>query len=176
MVAPHTSNFDFFIGRIAYYSSGLKIKFLIKQEAFIFPFQTLLRSFGGIPVNRSKKSNLVQRIVHMFENNDRFLIAVTPEGTRKLSTEWKKGFYFIAQQAKVPIALGYIDYKKKEGGYGPIITPSGDYEKDLKFIEDFYRNITPKHPEKFNLSPQKGTSSKREKTVDELKNQYCCRK
>lgn len=176
MVAPHTSNFDFFIGRLAYYSSGLKIKFLIKQEAFIFPFRNILKSFGGIPVNRKEKSNMVAQIAKMFEDNDRFLIAVTPEGTRRLSSQWKKGFYYIAKKAKVPIALGYIDYKKKEGGYGPMITPGDDYEKDLKFIENFYKDVNPKYPEQFSLSPKIKTPVKPKKATRELENQYCCRK
>lgn len=176
VAAPHTSNFDFFIGRLAYYYTGLKISFLIKKESFTFIMGPMLRAAGGIPVDRNKNTNLVERLVEIYKSKESFLLAITPEGTRKLTNKWRKGFYYIALNANVPIALVYVDYKKKEGGYGPIITPSGNYEKDLKIIQDFFRTITPKYPEKCNLTYQTKVHTTDEKTVRELKGQYCCEK
>jgi len=176
IAAPHTSNFDFFIGRLAYWYTGLKISFLIKKESFNFIMGPMLVASGGIPVDRSKNTHLVDRVAEMFNTRDSFYVAITPEGTRQLTPKWRKGFYHIALKANVPIALVYVDYKKKEGGYGPIITPSGDYEKDLKIIQDFYKTITPKYPKKSNLSPITKTSSKTEKSIKELKGQYCCKR
>lgn len=152
--APHTSNLDFIIGRLAFYKLGIKTKFLIKQELFKFPMGSLLKAMGGIPVNRGKKNNMIEFVADLFKNSDNLAVVITPEGTRKYNTHWKKGFYHIAEKANVPVICGFIDYAKKEGGIGPVFYPSpGNFEKDFKLIEDFYRDKTACHPENFNLSP-----------------------
>ncbi|MBP7850427.1 MAG: 1-acyl-sn-glycerol-3-phosphate acyltransferase [Lentimicrobiaceae bacterium] len=153
--APHTSNWDFFIGKLGFVSKGIPVRFLIKKEAFRFPLGPLVRALGGIPVDRSHSSNLVPQIAAMYKEHQKLMIVITPEGTRKLNRNWKKGFYYIASMAQVPIVLGYLDYGKKEGGLGPVFHPTGDYEADLRRIEDFYRDKTARHPEKFNLSQQR---------------------
>jgi len=89
----------------------------------------------------------------LFDSSDSLFVVITPEGTRKKVTQWKKGFYMIALEAGVPIACSYIDYGKKAGGIGPIVIPSGNFEDDLDIIQDFYRGMKAKHPERFNLSP-----------------------
>ena len=90
----------------------------------------------------------------MFQKTDSLFITITPEGTRSLNRNWKRGFYYIAEHAHVPIALGFLDYKNKIGGVGGIFMPTGDYEADLKHIEAFYFDKEARHPEKFNLSLQ----------------------
>lgn len=153
--APHTSSWDFVIGRAAFYSKGINnINFLIKKEMFKFPLGLIIRSLGAIPIDRSKNNNTIQIVSKMFEEEENFLLLLTPEGTRSYSKNWKKGFYHIAVNAKVPIVLVYINYAKKEGGFGPVINPSGNFEEDFRFITDFYKDKTAKYPEKFNLSPQ----------------------
>ena len=149
-VAPHTSYWDFVIGRLAYWLLGVKASFLIKKEVFRFPFKRLLLHIGGIPVDRGRSSKMVDQVVERFMKSESLFIVITPEGTRKPVKQWKKGFYYIATQAKVPIALGYLDYAKKEGGVGKVIIPNGDIESQMKEIKDFYRRMTPKHPERFN--------------------------
>ncbi len=153
VAAPHTSNWDFFIGRFAYFVMGVNVKFLIKKEVFKGIFGKILRSWGGIPIDRSKSQNMVEQVAALFEQEGSLYIVITPEGTRSLVDKWKKGFYYIALKAGVPIALAYMDYAKKEGGIGPTIHPGDDFEKDFKMIENFYKDKTPKYPEKFNLSP-----------------------
>ncbi|MEA2022529.1 MAG: lysophospholipid acyltransferase family protein [Candidatus Caldatribacteriota bacterium] len=155
VAAPHTSNYDFIIGRLAYSSMGIKANFLIKKEVFKFPFSGMFKAMGGIPVDRGKRNNMIGQIAGLFDKHESLYVVITPEGTRKLVRKWKKGFYLIAQKANIPIALGYINYAKKEGGVGPVIIPTGDYNKDLITIQDFYRDITPRHPAKFNLSSEK---------------------
>lgn len=150
-MAPHTSNWDFVVGRLAFASQGVRVHLMIKKESFFFPLGMVLRALGGIPVDRRQSQNTVKTITKHFEESDRFFLIITPEGTRKRVERWKKGFYFIAQTAEVPIALGYLDYGKKEGGIGPIIYTSGDFDKDLARIQDFYRDKQPCHPGKFNL-------------------------
>jgi 1-acyl-sn-glycerol-3-phosphate acyltransferase len=152
--APHTSNWDFVIGRMAFWYFGIKVRFLIKKEMFKPLLGPFLKSMGGIPVDRSRNSGMVGQVAALFEKYDTLFVVITPEGTRKLVPKWKKGFYFIASKAKVPIALGYLDYKLKEGGIGRVIYPTGNFEKDFPEIEDFYREKHPKYPEKFNLSPE----------------------
>ena len=139
-------------GRLTYWASDVNIRILIKKESFIFPVGFLLRKLGGIPVDRGKKNNMVTKAVELLTQNESMVIVITPEGTRKLSRQWKKGFYVIAIEAKVPIVLAYIDYKTKTGGVGEIFYPTGDYEKDMVYILDFYKGKTARHPELFNLS------------------------
>ena len=95
---------------------------------------------------------MVTKAVELFDQNESMVIVITPEGTRKLSRQWKKGFYVIAMEAKVPIALAFIDYRRKMGGLGEIFYPTGDYEKDIAYILNFYKDKTARHPELFNLS------------------------
>lgn len=150
--APHTSNLDYFIGMMFIYSAGVKVNVIIKKESFFWPFSGLLKKAGGIPIDRKGASNKVDAIASLIKKQESINLAITPEGTRSLSTTWKKGYYYIALKAEVPILLTSIDYKKKEGHFGPVIFPSGDYEKDLKKIEEFYRGVNAKYPEKYNLS------------------------
>ena len=107
-----------------------------------------------MPVDRGRSSNMVDQVVEMFNQKDRFSLVITPEGTRKLTPHWKKGFYYIATKANVPIYLAYLNYEKKEGGAGKIFYPTGDYEKDMMEIEGFYKDKIAKFPENFNLSKE----------------------
>ncbi len=150
IVAPHTSNLDFVIGRLVFNVLGIKVKFLIKKEAFIFPFGFFLKKLGGIPVDRKRKTNIVDQLINEFNESDQLVLIITPEGTRSYVSSWKKGFYYIAKKANVPVVLGFLDYKKKEAGLGPVIWPAGNYDEDSIIIKRFYQNITGRHPEKFN--------------------------
>ncbi|MDP4291342.1 MAG: 1-acyl-sn-glycerol-3-phosphate acyltransferase [Bacteroidota bacterium] len=153
IVAPHTSNWDFVIGWLAFNVLGLPTKFLIKKEAFFWPLGKVLRKMGGIPIDRSKSNNVIMEVAHLFSTHDDLIIIITPEGTRKYTKNWKKGYYYIAEYAKVPIAVAYIDYRKKMGGISFFLTPSGDYNKDFEKIRTLYYDKQAKYPEKFNLSP-----------------------
>ncbi len=145
--APHTSNWDFPIGRLYFYVFKIPVRFFIKKEWFFFPMNLLLHYLGGIPVNRGKNSNLTEQIVKSFEKHEKLAMLVTPEATRKYNPEWKKGFYYIALRANVPIVLGFVDYSTKSLGIGPILNPSGDIDADMKFILDFYRTKKGKYPD-----------------------------
>ena len=153
LAAPHTSNFDFVYGRFGATILGMKTRFLIKKEAFKWPLGWFIKQAGGIPVDRKKNNNIIEVVTDLFEKNDSFYLMVTPEGTRSLVSKWRRGFYAIAMAAQVPIGCVYLDYRKREVGLGLIIHPSGDYEKDLKLIQDFYKDKAARHPDRFNLSP-----------------------
>jgi len=154
IVAPHTSSWDFVIGRLTFWASRVKIKVLIKKEVFVGPFGWFLKRMGSLPVDRGKNNHLIEQLAALYNESDSLVVVITPEGTRRMAKQWKKGFYMLAMAANVPIALAYIDYREKSGGIGPILYPTGDYNQDMEFIQDFYRNKTAKHPEFFNLSPQ----------------------
>ena len=147
IAAPHTSNWDAFIMLTAAYIYRLKIKWFVKDAAFVFPLGILVRAVGGIPIDRSKRKNVVGQAVESFGNNEHFVLAVPPEATRKHSTSWKTGFYHIARGAGVPIVLGYIDYSRKVAGLGPAFIPTGDLVEDFKVFAEFYQKVTPKYPE-----------------------------
>jgi len=153
VMAPHTSMKDFWIGRFAFWNICLPVGFLIKKEMFWFPMGMMLRSMGGIPVNRKKSGSLTESVVNLFRSKDRLMLVITPEGTRKYNPQWKRGFYRIAEMAEVPILLGYVDYKTKVAGIGKLFFPSGNYESDLQEIQKFYYDISARYPEKFHLSP-----------------------
>lgn len=111
-----------------------------------------MRATGGIPVDRSKHNNLVDSMIHMFEERDELILMIPAEGTRSFVKEWKSGFYHTAMGAKVPIVMGYLDYGKKVAGFGDLFYPTGDYSKDLVAIQNFYRKFTAKYPEKSSLN------------------------
>ncbi len=149
--APHTSAWDFYYGKLAMIWMGLNVRYLIKKEAFRFPIGYFLRKLGAIPVDRQQVRKLPIHVAQLFEKNEKLTIMIAPEGTRKCTENWKKGFYFIANQANVPIVLAYMDWKERKGGIGKVVYPSGNYEQDLKEIQDFYRGMQGKHKGQFNL-------------------------
>ena len=148
-VAPHTSNWDFIIAELYYHSIGRTPGFLMKKEWFFWPMGVLFRSMGGIPVERSRHVSLTDRVAEAAIKAERFELAVTPEGTRSLATKWKRGFYFIALKAGLPIQLYAIDYKNKRIVCTKELVPSGDVEADMRLIMDYYRPYEGKYPGKF---------------------------
>ena len=154
IMAPHTAIEDFFVGLADYWYYDVKFKVMMKQEFFKPVVGWILKKMGGIPVNRGHQNHLVEQMVDMFSKNKDTQLVICPEGTRKAVKHWKKGFYVIAEGAHVPIVLGFIDYKKKVCGMGGVFYPTGDYDKDLAEIWDFYKDIKAKHPEGFNLDEQ----------------------
>ena len=150
--APHTSNIDYVIGMLCIYAFGLKVNVIIKKEAFFWPIGGVLKKMGGIPIDRHGTKNKTDAIAALFDKNESLYLGITPEGTRSLVKEWRKGYYYIALKAKVPILLGSLDFKKKEGNFGPLIIPTGDYDKDFKKIVEYYKGKNAKYPEKYNLS------------------------
>jgi 1-acyl-sn-glycerol-3-phosphate acyltransferase len=151
ILAPHTSQIDFFVGMAAYrHFRNLHTYYLAKKELFEGPFKWLFEKTGGIPVDRSKHNNLIAQVAAFFEDADRMFLTLAPEGTRSQTKRWKTGFYRIAMEAEVPILLAYLDFDKKEAGIGKIIYPTGDYESDARLIEAFYKDKTAFWPKKFN--------------------------
>ncbi|HNS42970.1 MAG TPA: 1-acyl-sn-glycerol-3-phosphate acyltransferase, partial [Taishania sp.] len=137
----------FVIGRLTFSYYGVNTKFLIKKELFRPPFGGLMRKMGGIPVDRKHKNNMTKVAVEEFKKTDNLFLVFTPEGTRKYNSHWKKGFYHIALEAKVPIYVAYIDYKNKTGGWDSLFEPTGDVDADIKEIKKRLSKYTGKVPE-----------------------------
>lgn len=147
--APHTTYWDGFWMLGCASLLGMDLRFLGKHQMFKGPLGWLMRGLGAVPVIRSQRMNTVQQAAAWFNSSDAFLLGVAPEGTRSLTKGWKTGFYYIAMEAKVPIACAFLDYRKKTGGFtGDVIYPTGDIEKDFELIRRVYEPITAKYPEK----------------------------
>ena len=150
-VAPHTSNWDFIMGLLAYRSMGRKASFLMKKFWFFFPLKYLMKALGGIPVDTDRSRSLTSKIIDDFKTYKRLNLAVTPEGSRSAVEKWRTGFLTIAYNAGVPVQLGIIDFKRKKVIIQKEFEPTGDNESDLKAIRAYYANFADaaRYPEKF---------------------------
>lgn len=148
---PHTSNWDVPIGKLIFSVLGVRLHWVGKHTLFKKPLVWITKPLGGIPVNRDQTKNFVQAVVDVFKSTSELILTVSPEGTRTKTEFWRTGFYYIAQGAKVPIALGFLDYKTKQGGFGPVIYPSGNLETDLNIIKEFYADKFGKFPEEMGV-------------------------
>jgi 1-acyl-sn-glycerol-3-phosphate acyltransferase len=146
IAAFHTSNWDFPLAILGLSAMGLKFNWVGKDSLFKWPVGIFFKSIGGIPVDRSIHTGFIKKIANLYSDYDRLAIALAPEGTRSKTEYWKSGFYYIALEANVPIALGYLDYPNKKLGVGGYFTPGGDLEEDLLKIKEFYKNIKGKYP------------------------------
>lgn len=156
--APHTSIYDFLLGASCVWHMGLEGRFFIKKEFFVFPIRRFLKRCGALPIDRGNRSNhIVDSAVKALKENQDITIIITPEGTRKMVRRFKRGFYEIATRAGVPIALTYINYKTRQMGVGPIITPSGDFDADMRYIIDFYADVSPRRADGWNINELKNT-------------------
>jgi len=157
IAAPHTSNWDLVYALAAYDMMGIPMRFTLKDQLMKFPWNLVFKPIGAIAIDRRPKveggerKSMVEAMTDLFNGRDALNVMVTPEGSRSKREKWKTGFYYVALNANVPIGLGYLDYKKKEAGIGGMVYPSGDIKKDMKIIIDFYRHVTPCHPEKFSV-------------------------
>lgn len=152
--APHTSNWDLFMGKVFYAAYGNKVSFMMKKEWFFFPLGLIFKAMGGIPVERNKKMSLVEQMTQVYNQKSFFHLAITPEATRKPNSKWKKGFYFIAQGAQVPIILIGLDYGTKTIYVGEKLIPSGDVDQDMRRVNEFFKDFKGKHPENFLLNQE----------------------
>jgi len=155
VVAPHTHNMEYILGNFAYWALDKPLKIIIKNSHTKAWYGSVVKGLGGIGIDRSQKNDLVNFISKEFEKED-FSLVITPEGTRSWVPKWRKGFYHIAMQTKVPIVLAAGDFKRNLLYLGKTITYEEfsmmTYEEILKKISDYYLqyDITPKIPENWN--------------------------
>ena len=140
-VVPHSSYFDLVIAVLIRTYSGLKIKFIGKKELFNPITSFFFKFLGGIPVDRSKNTNIVDEVVSLFDQKEIEILAIAPEGTRKEVKKWKSGFYYIALNANLPILMVSFDYMKKEVNINDKFFPSGNFENDIRKLEDLVMHV-----------------------------------
>jgi 1-acyl-sn-glycerol-3-phosphate acyltransferase len=152
IIAPHTSAWDFIWGKMCFASLHLPVRFLIKKGMFFFPVGPIIKKLGAIPINPHKNNRVLDQIKQLFDSNEQMIIAITPEGTRKQNTNWKRGFYHIAKKVNVPIAITTLDYKKKEAKVQKIVHPSEISLRELMFeLQNIYKDVNAKFPKDFAL-------------------------
>lgn len=135
---PHTSNWDFIWGVLAYLSLGWKLRFCAKDDWFRWPFGILARALGGIPVNRRASTGFVEQLKREYDHAEEMYVAITPEGTRSRTEYWKSGFYHLALATKTPVGLGFMDFPNKRIGVDTYIELSANEEQDLARFRAYY--------------------------------------
>ena len=149
IVAPHTSNWDFFVGLATLYALDLEVRWLGKHTLFRGPLGGILRRLGGRPVRRSAPEGVVAEVSSAIRAEARFILALAPEGTRDRVAEWRTGFYHIAMAAGVPILPVWFDWSRREIGLGEPLRPTGDLAADLARLQAYYRPEMARYPERF---------------------------
>lgn len=148
IAAPHTSYWDFPMFLLVVFALRLNLNVFIKHTLFIGPIGWFLSYCGGVPIDRRAAGARVRQTVQEFENNDDMVLLITPEGTRSAQTNWKTGFYHIASEANVPVAVAFVDTAARRAGIDHFITPSGDIDKQIAEIKAFYdtkRGVKPQN-------------------------------
>lgn len=158
IVAPHTSNWDFPVGVAAKLALGLRARFLGKDSLFRFPLGILMRGLGGIPVDRSRPNDVVGNIVREFAAQERLVLVVAPEGTRKRVERWRTGFYHIAHGARVPILPVAFDWARHTIVVGAVFGTTGDVERDVTDLQSLYDGVRGRNPENQKTRPARSVS------------------
>lgn len=150
IVAPHTSNWDFFVGLAAKFALGLRAQWLGKHSLFRGPIGWIARALGGIPVDRSRPDGVIEGVLAGMQRAPTFVLALAPEGTRKYIAQWKTGFYRIAVAAQVPVVPVTFDWSTRTVGLtAPPLTPTGDMAADIAGLRARYRKEMARRPSYF---------------------------
>jgi 1-acyl-sn-glycerol-3-phosphate acyltransferase len=149
IVAPHTSNWDFFVGVMAMFAIGFRGTFLGKHTVFRWPAGVVMRWLGGVPVNRSSSHNVVQQTIDYFRSRPQMLLALSPEGTRRKLPAWRTGFWYVAKGANVPIVPAAFDYPAKTITIFPAMTPGDDIASDIETLRAHFDARMAKHPAQY---------------------------
>ena len=149
IAAPHTSNWDLPYTLACAMAFDVKVQWVGKHTLFEGPMGWFMKALGGVPVERHHRTNFVHQMAELFDEHEELALLVASEGTRSRVEHWKSGFYYIAKEAGVPIVLGFLDYAKKECGFGPEIQVTGDLSHDMDQIRAFYADKVGMYPERF---------------------------
>jgi 1-acyl-sn-glycerol-3-phosphate acyltransferase len=151
IVYPHTSNWDFPLGLLVKWGIGIPVTFWGKDTLFRIPlFGRWMRWLGGVPVDRSSANGIVgqmARELRAAREAGRFMwLALAPEGTRSHAAGWRSGFYHVAVEAGVPIALVRFDWGARFVGIERFLRLSGDREADMRAIADGFAGVVGYRP------------------------------
>jgi 1-acyl-sn-glycerol-3-phosphate acyltransferase len=145
ILAPHTSNRDGFIVAMVILALRLRVGLMAKDSLFRPPIGGFFRWLGGIPVHRDSSRNLVEQTVDAYAEREQLWLGMSPEGTRTGADAWRSGFYHIARQAQIPIAVVALDYGRKELRVADTIHTSADQEADMQRILACFRGVQGRH-------------------------------
>lgn len=157
IAAPHTTNWDAYHLKLAAVVLGIPMRAAIKNSWTKGLIGLVLRPMGALGIDRSPKEgserlSQVDGMANLFDKHESLALVIAPEGTRKKREKWKMGFYWVAHTAQVPITMGFLDYENKIAGIGDVVVhTTGDPLIDMPKINNFYRSIKGKFPEKFSL-------------------------
>jgi 1-acyl-sn-glycerol-3-phosphate acyltransferase len=149
IVAPHTSNWDFFVGVMAMFAIGFRGTFLGKHTLFSWPTGSVMRWLGGVPVDRGSSHNVVQQTIDYFHNRPQMLLALSPEGTRKKLPAWRTGFWYVAKGANVPIVPAAFDYPARVIKIFPPMTPGDNIDADITHLRSNFDAHMARHPAQY---------------------------
>lgn len=160
LAGPHTSNWDTVYALSSLHELRDNARFALKKELMFFPFGPFLKSVGAISIDRKPKKinrrvTAVDAMAELFKTQENLGLMISPEGTRSPVTKWRSGFYFVAKKANVPMVCAFLDYKNKLAGIGPVFYPSEDLDTIMQKVQQFYKTIPPKFPEKFKTAEEK---------------------
>jgi 1-acyl-sn-glycerol-3-phosphate acyltransferase len=151
IVYPHTSNWDFVIGLLAKWSVDLPVRWVGKESLFEgltgATLGRLMRLWGGRPVDRHQASGAVEQLARLMASEPWFWLGLSPEGTRRRTDHIRSGFYHLALKLDLPVALVYIDYRRREVGVSDFVKLSGNVERDLEMLRNFYADKAARYPE-----------------------------
>lgn len=147
--APHTSNWDFVWMLLGAIIMRLEVNWIGKHTMFVFPIGFIMRYLGGSAINRGASKNFVEAVVDNFNDSEKLMVVIAPEGTRAPVKEWKTGFYYMAHLAQVPVVMAYVDYKDKVIGIKQVFTTTGDAAADIAVMQEVYSHVEGKIPENY---------------------------
>ncbi len=145
IAAPHTSAWDLALALGTIMALGVRINFMMKREAFKFPLGGLFKALGGVPVNRANPKRTVIQILRCFRDNDKFWLAILPEGTRKPVKVWKSGFERIAKKAGVPVFIMGVDSRTKTLHLDRLARPEESVEDLRLYTKDRFYGLRPEN-------------------------------
>ncbi|WP_221091474.1 1-acyl-sn-glycerol-3-phosphate acyltransferase [Deinococcus aquaedulcis] len=141
-VAPHTHNADFWPGIFWTWATRSPARFVAKRELFFFPVGVFMRAVGGLALDRRRSGgNFVDAVVGIIEREEEIMLAIAPEGTRSRGDYWKTGFYYMALEAKVPIAVTVLDWGRRRVGIVGYVTPTGNLEADFAKLREYFQDV-----------------------------------
>tara|TARA_B100000809_G_scaffold105703_1_gene104258 strand:+ start:58503 stop:59042 length:540 start_codon:yes stop_codon:yes gene_type:complete len=146
IAAPHTSWLDFPLGLLIRSITRTNIHFVGKKVLFKYPQGFFFRLWGGFSIDRSISNNTVDVLIDKFKENENFILAISPEGTRQKTDMWKTGYYYIAKGANIPIVKVVLDYQNKTVIIATPFYPTDNVEKDIDSIQNYYKGKQGKHP------------------------------
>ena len=146
IVAPHTSNMDFFLGIAVREALGIKVNYLGKEALFRKPWGWIFRKLGGFPVKRGRSYNQVEETAKLIRKQDTFVLGLAPEGTRSRTRRWKTGFYWIARLSGVPVIMVCFDYRLRQVSISKPVDVTGNIEDDFRHFRSFYRKVSRVYP------------------------------